>query len=142
MSVGRVCFSPSYVNVGCMNDAGRTIELGSEYKVLNGCTARVFNKGLRMVAVKKIVQFMTLLCAGSILCLSGCGGAAGGDATGETVFVYVLNGYPGSSKLTLYGPTGKLASGLPFGQRTEEAVVLDRNTNSNQFVLMIDGAPT
>ncbi|WP_133621846.1 hypothetical protein [Bradymonas sediminis] len=83
---------------------------------------------------------MTLLCAGSILCLSGCGGGA--DATGETVFVYVLNGYPGSSKLTLYGPTGKLASGLPFGQRTEEAVVLDRNTNSNQFVLMIDGAPT
>jgi len=93
-----------------------------------------------MLAVKKIVQFVTLLCVGSALALSGCGGGA--DATGETVFIYVLNAYPGSSKVTLYGPTGKVASGLPYGQRTEEAILVDRNTNSDEFLLLIDGAPT
>jgi|GEM_PF-6724599 len=93
-----------------------------------------------MLAVKKIVQIMTLFCVGSVLALSGCGGGA--DATGETVFIYVLNAYPGSSKLTLYGPTGKVASGLPYGQRTEEAVLVDRNTNSEEFLLLLDGAPT
>lgn len=93
-----------------------------------------------MLAVKKIVQIMTLFCLGSTLALSGCGGGA--DGTGETVFIHVLNAYPGSSKLTLYGPTGKIASGLPYGQRTEEAVSVDRNSNSEEFMLLLDGAPT
>jgi hypothetical protein len=92
-----------------------------------------------MLAVKRIVALITLVVVCFGLGLAGCGE---GDGLGETVYVYVLNAYPGSSKLTLYGPTGKLASGLPFGQRTDEAVELNRNTNSDEFTLVLDGAPT
>lgn len=94
-----------------------------------------------MLAVKKIVQFVTLLLVGSAFCLSGCGGT-GTEGTGETIYLHVLNAYPGASKLTLYGPTGKIASGLPYGQRSEEAVEVDRNTDSTSFLLVLDGAPS
>lgn len=92
-----------------------------------------------MFAFNRIVALTLLLLLGGLVSLSGCGSD---DGLGETLHIYVVNAYPGSSKLTLYGPTGKLASGLAFGERTAEAVKLDRNVNSEQFTLMIDGAPT
>jgi hypothetical protein len=90
-----------------------------------------------MGAVDKISSplWVVILCVG--LVMGGCG--EGQDT--ETVFLYVTNGYPGTSSLTLYGPTGKLATGLPFGSRTEEAIEVERNVNSEDFVLVLDGAP-
>lgn len=94
-----------------------------------------------MLAVKRILVPLSLvaLCLG--LCTAGCGGNGDGGGS-ETVYLYIVNGYPGTSAMTLYGPTGKLASGLEFGARTEEALEVDRNTNSDEFTLVLDGAPT
>lgn len=94
-----------------------------------------------MLGVKRsgVGLVLALACLG--LVFAGCGDNGNGDS-GETVFLYITNGYPGASKLTLYGPTGKLVSGLPFGERTEEAIEVDRNVNSTSFTLVLDGAPT
>lgn len=90
-----------------------------------------------MGAVTKPLSLLCIvgLCLG--LVLTGCG--EGEDQ--ETVFLYITNGYAGTSSLTLYGPTGKLVSGLPFGSRTEEPIEVERNVNSDDFVLVLDGAP-
>ncbi|QDG51804.1 hypothetical protein FIV42_13950 [Persicimonas caeni] len=94
-----------------------------------------------MLGVKRsgVCLAFFLVCLGLIS--AGCGDNGNGDG-GETVFLYVTNGYPGASSLTLYGPTGKLVSGLPFGKRTEEPIEVDRNVNSTAFTLVLDGAPT
>ncbi len=74
--------------------------------------------------------------------LPGCGSsAAGGDGTNhEIVYVHVFNGYPGSQSLSLYGPSGRVVSNLPFGERTPEPVAINRNYGSD-FILVLDGAP-
>jgi hypothetical protein len=93
-----------------------------------------------MLAVKPIRStiFAIAICLGFVF--AGCGGNGSGGGE-ETVFLYVTNGYPGASSLTLYGPTGTLVSGLEFGERSE-ILEVDRNTNSDQFSLIFDGAPT
>ena len=66
-----------------------------------------------------------------------CGGDGGSS---EAVYIHVFNAYPGSSSLSLYGPTGAIATGLAFGERTDEPVLVDRNLGS-EFTLLIDGSP-
>jgi hypothetical protein len=94
-----------------------------------------------MLEVKLSRSYIIAFAACLGLVFAGCGNDAGGGGQ-ETVFLYVTNGYPGASKLTLYGPTGKLVSGLEFGVRTEEPIEVDRNVNSSDFTLIFDGAPT
>lgn len=59
----------------------------------------------------------------------------------ETVYLHVLNAYPGSQAASLYGPMGAIETDLPFGERTEEAVAVDRNLGGD-LTLILDGAPT
>lgn len=82
-----------------------------------------------------------MLCAVGAFCLAGPStGCNGGDET-ETVFLHVFNGYPGSESLTLYGPEGTIVEGLEFAEGTDEAIEVNRNVNSTDFTLVIDGAP-
>ncbi len=75
----------------------------------------------------------------SMTCLASCGedGGGGGD---EVVHLYIFNGYAGSKSMSLYGPSGKVVTGLGFGQRTAEPVAVDRNLGT-EFKLVVDGAP-
>lgn len=66
----------------------------------------------------------------------GCGQSEGP----ETVYVNVFNGYPGSQSLSLYGPSGAVTTNLPFGERTQNFVPVDRNLGTD-FELVLDGAP-
>ncbi|MFW5968868.1 MAG: hypothetical protein ACOCV2_15185 [Persicimonas sp.] len=75
-------------------------------------------------------------------CLAGPSTGCGGGEETETVFLHVFNGYPGSESLTLYGPQGAVAEKLEFAEGTDEAVEVNRNVNSDDFELVIDGAPT
>jgi hypothetical protein len=72
----------------------------------------------------------------SVLALAGCGN--GQD--GEVVHLHVFNAYPGADSISVYGPSGVVARDLPFGQRTEEPVAVERNLGE-QFTIIIDGAP-
>ncbi len=74
-----------------------------------------------------------LICS---LMSTGCGN---GDAL-ETVHLHVLNAYPASSSLSLYGPSGAVVTDLEYGERTEEPVEVDRNLGG-EFTLILDGAP-
>ncbi len=81
--------------------------------------------------------FSTLLAAVAVALLTfGCGT---GDNS-ETVYLYVFNGYAGVESMSLYGPSGTVTTGLPFGARTSEAIEVDRNLGGN-FTLVLDGAP-
>jgi len=66
-----------------------------------------------------------------------CG--AGGDR--ETVYLFVINGYAGSESIDVYGPTGPIVQGLPFGDRTEEPVEINRASGTD-FIIVIKGTPT
>ncbi|RAL25009.1 hypothetical protein DL240_02005 [Lujinxingia litoralis] len=67
----------------------------------------------------------------------GCGEGGGGD---EVVYFHIYNGYAGSSQMSLYGPSGTLVTGLPFGARTEEPVAFDRSLPGT-LTLVLDGSP-
>jgi hypothetical protein len=92
-----------------------------------------------MLAVKQSRIFIFAMAACIGLILASCGGSEGGE---ETVYLYITNGYPGASAMTVYGPTGTLVSGLKFSESTTEPIEVDRNVNSTDFTLVIDGAPT
>lgn len=92
-----------------------------------------------MVAVRRVAVWLTFGLVGLALCIGGC---ADSEESEETVYMHIINGYPGSDSLTLYGPNGRLVSGLGFSERTQEPVEVDRSTNSEDFTLLIDGAPT
>ncbi|MFP4599923.1 MAG: hypothetical protein ACOC9W_00065 [Persicimonas sp.] len=92
-----------------------------------------------MVAVKRILVPLAVVALSLGLLGTACGD--GGEER-ETFFLYVTNAYPGADELTLYGPTGKLVSGLPFASRTEEPIEVNRNVNADEFILVLDGAPT
>ncbi len=90
------------------------------------------------LTVRRLILTLILGCG---LIISSCGGGGGGGGNGnEVINLHVINGYPGSSSMTLYGPTGPIVQNLGFGLRTEEPVAVDRNI-SNEFMLVIDGAP-
>lgn len=74
----------------------------------------------------------------SMVGMTSCGGE-GGEGN-EVVHLYVFNGYAGSKSMSLYGPSGKVVTGLGYGQRTAEPVAVDRNLGTN-FKLVVDGAP-
>ena len=75
----------------------------------------------------------------SMAFMASCGGEGGGEGS-EIVNLYIFNGYAGSKSMSLYGPSGKIVTGLGYGERTAEPVAVDRNLGSN-FKLVIDGAP-
>ena len=54
--------------------------------------------------------------------------------------MHVFNAYPGADSISVYGPAGVVARDLPFGQRTEEPVAVQRNLGSD-FTIIVDGAP-
>lgn len=89
------------------------------------------------LTVRRLILTLILGCG---LIIYSCGGGGGGGAGNEVINLHVLNGYPGSNSLTLYGPTGPIVQNLGFGQRTVEPVSVDRNIG-NDFMLIIDGAP-
>lgn len=70
--------------------------------------------------------------------LSGCSDSA---SASETVYLHVFNAYPGTQSLSLYGPSGAVATDLPFGERTPSFREVDRNIGTD-FELILDGAPT
>lgn len=75
----------------------------------------------------------------SMAFMASCGGEGGGEGD-EVVNLYIFNGYAGSKSMSLYGPSGKVVTGLGYGERTAEPVAVDRNLGS-KFKLVIDGAP-
>jgi hypothetical protein len=82
-----------------------------------------------------------LLLSFGLLVLPSCGGADGaGGSSREYVYLHVFNGYPGASSVTIYGPSGSIVDGLPYGARTPRPVRVDRNLGS-QFLFVLDGAP-
>ncbi len=72
-----------------------------------------------------------------LILLAGCGT---GDNS-ETVYLHVFNGYAGVESMSVYGPSGTITTGLPFGARTAEPVEVDRNLGTDMTVVL-DGAPT
>lgn len=77
----------------------------------------------------------TMLLAGA-LALASCGDEVGN----ETVYLHVFNAYAGAESISLYGPSGAVATNLPFGERTDQPVAVDRNMGTD-FTLVVDGAP-
>ncbi|MFU8802592.1 MAG: hypothetical protein ACNA8W_02175 [Bradymonadaceae bacterium] len=78
-----------------------------------------------------------------ILAFLTLGGLTGCDESGdggETVHLHVFNGYPGSTQISLYGPSGTVITGLSFSDQTIDPIKIDRNLGT-EFTLVIDGAP-
>ena len=78
------------------------------------------------------------LAIASLLLASACSGGEGDS--NELVNIHVFNGYPGSTSLTVYGPTGPIVSNLPFGERTDAPVLVNRNLG-NDFTIILEGTP-
>lgn len=68
----------------------------------------------------------------------GCG-QDGEDAS--TVYLHVFNAYPGANSADVIGESGLIASNLPFGERTEEPVAVDRSVGG-ELTLYLEGVPT
>ncbi len=68
--------------------------------------------------------------------LTSCGSGDGG----ETVFLYVINGYTAAETLSVYGNTGPVIQGLKFGDRSDAPIEVDRNYGS-ELTVIIDGVP-
>lgn len=45
----------------------------------------------------------------------------------ETVFIYFINAYPGTAKMTVIGPTGPVSEDLAYGERTAAPIEIDRS---------------
>ncbi len=88
----------------------------------------------KLVSLGIVVLSMTFMAS----CGDQGGGGEGGE--GEVVYLYVFNGYAGSKSMSLYGPSGKVVTGLGFGVRSPEPVAVDRNLGT-EFQLVVDGAP-
>lgn len=58
-----------------------------------------------------VCGFAALLASSTAL--AGCGGEGGN----ESVFLYIINGYPGTSSMSILGPSGTIASDVRFGDR-------------------------
>lgn len=88
----------------------------------------------RLPSSSRLIQ---LIVAGLFsLSLSSCGG---GDS--ESIFLFVINGYPAAESVDVYGPTGPIVQGLAFGERTPEPIEIDRSVGTN-FTVFIKGSPT
>lgn len=82
---------------------------------------------------------VVLLSLSLSLFLFSCGGGEEGDNY-EIVYLRIFNGYPGTTNLSLYGPTGTVITGLPFGKGSEGAIAVDRSLGTD-FTLILDGVP-
>ena len=81
-----------------------------------------------------------------VMCAAAALSAVATVSCGETdsqdyFYLYVFNGYPGAEEITLYSTAGPLAEGLPFGQRTEEPVLVDRNRFDGLVQMTAPGVP-
>jgi hypothetical protein len=92
-----------------------------------------------MKSLSRSLWSASAICALTALsfALPGCGDGA---ASQETVYLHVFNAYPGSSQMSLYGPSGRIVTGLPYSGRTAQPVAVNRNMGTT-FTLVIDGAP-
>jgi hypothetical protein len=79
-------------------------------------------------------QVLTVAIVSGLLLAWGCGGR-----NDEVVYLDVFNGYPGSGALSVFGPTGAVTNGLPFGQRTSNFTTINRNVGTS-FQIQIEGA--
>lgn len=68
--------------------------------------------------------------------VTGCGSSEGG----ETVYLFVINGYTAAETLSVFGNAGPVVQGLKFGERSEEPIEVNRNFGT-QFTVVIDGMP-
>jgi hypothetical protein len=53
----------------------------------------------------------------AVACLAMTATACGGDGGEESVFLYFINGYPGTGEISVNGTAGKLVNKVPFGER-------------------------
>lgn len=68
--------------------------------------------------------------------VTSCGTADGG----ETVFLFVINGYTAAETLSVFGNAGPVVQGLKFGERSAEPIEVNRNFGT-EFTIVIDGMP-
>lgn len=80
------------------------------------------------------------LCSLVAICVLIATGCGDGDAGDEVVYLHVFNAYPGAASMGLMGPTGPVVQDLPFGERTDEPVAIDRNFGSD-FAIFFADAP-
>jgi len=69
-------------------------------------------------------------------------GCSESSQASERVWLDVFNAYPGTSSMSMYGPSGAVATNLKFGQLSPgKPTAVDRNLGTD-FKLLLDGAPT
>ena len=76
----------------------------------------------------------------ALCCLvATCAASCGDSDTDDVVYISVFNGYPGDNQLTVYGPDGKIAENLTFGERSEPVLV--RREQFNEFLVTLSSMP-
>ena len=80
---------------------------------------------------------MLALAALALPTLTSCGDSDGG----ETVFLFVINGYTAAESLSVYGNAGPVVQGLKFGDRSDDPIEIDRNYGS-ELTVVVDGVPS
>ena len=68
--------------------------------------------------------------------MAGCGANSGEDI----VYLHVIHGYAGGGAVTIFGPSGKLATNLKFGEAAGP-VAFDRSTYQNVMTVQLEGVP-
>lgn len=77
-----------------------------------------------------------------VACLSSLALAGCGDTDNKDIFhLYIVNGYAGGGKITIYSDVGPLVSDLAFGD-TSEKITIDRSRFSGNMEVSISGAST
>ena len=84
-------------------------------------------------------QRVTTLASAAMLLatLTSCGDSSGG----ETVFLFIINGYTAAETLSVYGNAGPVVQGLAFGERSDAPIEVDRNFGST-LTILLDGVPS
>lgn len=75
----------------------------------------------------------------ALVLAAGCGGQ---ETTPETVYLDVFNAYPGTSSMSMYGPSGAVATSLGFGQLSPGTPTPVNRNLGTEFELLLNGAPS